>query len=155
MTISVRSPAALATRSVSGPSFKPMSPVLPAAEPARPATYLIRLRNFTVPMSIGVHAHEEGRRQRIRISVEMEVEQPQGGIADDIGRVPSYEGLVQGLHAMAAGGHVRLIETVAERVLDLALAHPMVVRAVAEVEKLYIFPEAESVGVRFERRREG
>jgi dihydroneopterin aldolase len=154
MTIAFRSPASLAVRGAAGPGLKPVAP-LPAAEPARPATYLIRLRNFTVPMSIGVYAEEEERRQRVRISVEMEVEQPPGGIGDDIGRVPSYEGLVQGLHTMAEGDHVRLIETVAEHVLDLAMAHPMVLRAVAEVEKLDIFPDAESIGVRFERRREG
>jgi dihydroneopterin aldolase len=106
-------------------------------------------------MSIGVYAHEEERRQRVRISVEMEVDLPAGGIGDDIDRVPSYEGLVQGLQALAEKEHVRLIETVAEHVLDLAMAHPMVLRAVAEVEKLDVFPEAQSIGVRFERNREG
>ncbi|MGK9167794.1 dihydroneopterin aldolase [Inquilinus limosus] len=146
-----RSPIPLATRA----GTKPTSSAFPAAEPARPATYLIRLRHFVVPMSIGVYAHEEERHQRVRISVEMEVELPPGGIGDDIGRVPSYEGLVQGLRALAEREHVRLIETVAEHVLDLAMAHPMVVRAVAEIEKLDVFPEAEAVGVRFERQREG
>ena len=151
MTITFRSPAA--ARAVSGP--RPVSPPTPVAEPARARTYLIRLRQLTVPMSIGVYAHEERARQRVRISVEMEVEQPEGGIADDITRVPSYEGLVDGLRAMADAEHVRLIETVAEHVLDLALAHPAVVRATAEIEKLDIFPDAESIGVRFERRRQG
>jgi dihydroneopterin aldolase len=155
MSATFRSPTLLAQRSIAGPGLQPVSPAQPAAEPARAATYLIRLRHFTVPMSIGVYAHEEETRQRVRINVELEVEQPQGGIGDDIDRVPSYEGLVQGLHAMAEGEHVRLIETVAERVLDLALAHPKVLRAVAEVEKLDVFPAAESIGVRFERRREG
>ncbi|WP_342238242.1 dihydroneopterin aldolase [Inquilinus sp. OTU3971] len=146
-----RSPIPLVTRAGS----KPASSAFPAAETARAATYLIRLRQFVVPMSIGVYAHEEERRQRVRISVEMEVELPSGGIGDDIDRVPSYEGLVQGLQALAEKEHVRLIETVAEHVLDLAMAHPMVLRAVAEVEKLDVFPEADSIGVRFERRREG
>ena len=149
---------------MSAPNRSPIPPVtragskptaFPVAETARAATYLIRLRHFVVPMSIGVYAHEEQRHQRVRISVEMEVELPPGGIGDDIGRVPSYEGLVQGLQALAEKEHVRLIETVAEHVLDLAMAHPMVLRAVAEVEKLDVFPDAESIGVRFERRREG
>lgn len=146
-----RSPIPLVMRAGS----KPASSVSPVAEPARPASYLIRLRHFVVPMSIGVYAHEEVRHQRVRISVEMEVELPAGGIGDEIGRVPSYEGLVEGLQALAEKEHVRLIETVAEHVLDLAMAHPMVLRAVAEVEKLDVFPDAESIGVRFERRREG
>ena len=115
----------------SGASLAPAPSCQPGANPARPATYLIRLRDLTVPMSIGVYAHEEEGRQRVRISVEMEVEQPEGGIGDDIHRIPSYEGLVLGLRAMAEGEHVRLLETVAEHVLDLALAHPLVLRAVA------------------------
>ncbi|MFE0757744.1 dihydroneopterin aldolase [Inquilinus sp. NPDC058860] len=144
-----RSPIPLVTRAGSKPT------TFPTAETARAAAYLIRLRHFVVPMSIGVYAHEEERRQRVRISVEMEVELPAGGIGDDIGRIPSYEGLVQGLRALAEKEHVRLIETVAEHVLDLAMAHPMVLRATTEVEKLDVFPEAEAIGVRFERRREG
>ena len=89
----------------------------------------------------------------MRISVELEVAYPKGGIQDDFGRVPSYDTLVAGLRRLGDAGHVKLVETLAERVLDLAFSHAAVRAAVVDVEKLEIVAEAESVGVRFEVRR--
>jgi dihydroneopterin aldolase len=123
-----------------------------SADPA-PLTYVIRVRNFVAPMSIGVYAHEHERPQRVRINVEMTVALPAGRIDDDIRHVPSYEAVMAGLRRLVAAKHVDLVETLADRILTLALAHPAVQSAGVEVEKLDVFPEAESVGVRFERRR--
>jgi dihydroneopterin aldolase len=119
----------------------------------RPDAYTIRVRDFVLPLEIGVYSEEHGRRQRVRISIELEVAYPKGGIQDDFGRVPSYDTLVAGLRRLAEAGHVKLVETVAERVLDLAFAHAAVRAAMVEVEKLDIVAEADSVGVRFEVRR--
>ncbi len=119
----------------------------------RPASYLIRLDRFVLPMEIGVYPHERGRRQRVRISVEMEVAYPAGGIEDQITRIPSYDDLVQGLRRLSQAGHVNLVETLAERVLDLCFAHEAVRTATVDVEKLDVVEEAQSVGVRFRATR--
>ncbi len=112
-----------------------------------PAVYRIFLRDLVVRLSIGVHDHEHRRPQQVRINVELTVSHPGRGFRDEITAVVSYEGLVDGIRSVAADGHIKLIETLAERIGDLCLADPRVVRAEVGVEKLEVFPDAASVGV--------
>jgi 7,8-dihydroneopterin aldolase/epimerase/oxygenase len=61
--------------------------------------------------------------------------------------------LIAGIKAIAAAGHIHLVETVAERILEIGLADDRVAAARVTVEKLDVYPEAESVGIVLERRR--
>ena len=90
-----------------------------------PAVYRIFLRDLVVRLSIGVHEHEHRRPQQVRINV----------------------GLVEGIRGVARDGHIKLIETLAERIGDLCLVDERVLSAEVRVEKLEVFPDAASVGV--------
>ena len=128
------------------------------------------VRDLILPAQIGVHAHEHGRTQRVRVNLDLAVEddgarpvsrgpatrgqaqRPASG-ADEIGRVVDYERIVNGVRATVAAGHVRLIETLAERLAELCLADARVAIARVTVEKLDVFDDAQSAGVEIERRR--
>ncbi len=112
-----------------------------------PAVYRIFLRDLVVRLSIGVHEHEHRRPQQVRINVELTVRHPGPGFADEISAVLSYEGLVEGIRGVARDGHIKLIETLAERIGELCLEDPRVFSAEVRVEKLEVFPDAASVGV--------
>lgn len=115
-------------------------------------SYAIFIKDLVLPFQIGVHAHEQGRCQRVRINAELEVCHPGPGFADEISAVVSYEGLVLGIHRLAeVGGHVRLVETLAERILALCLAPPQVRSCRVTVEKLDVFPDAAAVGITLSR----
>lgn len=109
--------------------------------------YRVRLRGLVVDFRVGVHAHEVGAAQRVRIDVTVDVDRPAGGFQEDYGRVYCYERLAEGIRALAAGGHVRLVETLADRIAGQALADPRARSAEVTVEKLDVFPDAESAGV--------
>lgn len=122
------------------------------------------LRNLVLPAEIGVHAHEHGRQQRIRLNIDLAVADdaargvtrgPVGvGVgADELNRVVDYEILARGIRALVAAQHVRLVETLAERIAEFCLADPRVFIARIRVEKLEVFADAESAGVEVERRR--
>ena len=125
------------------------------------------VRDLVLPAQIGVHAHEHGRSQQIRVNLGLGVEddgarsvsrgpatQPRSGPgADEISRVVDYERIVNGVREMVATGHVRLIETLAERLAELCLADQRVASARVTVEKLDVFEDAMSAGVEIERRR--
>jgi len=120
---------------------------------AAPAAYGMFVRNLVVPCRIGVHPHERELAQRVRINVDLAVAEGFTAAGDDIAGVVSYEDIVFGIKRIIAGGHINLVETLAERVAELCLSDPRVFRARVRVEKLDVFKEAESVGVEIERTR--
>lgn len=133
----------------------------PPAVAASPETgfvdeaYVVRLRGLVVDFRIGVHAHEFQAPQRVRVDVTVEVERPEGGFQEDYHRVYCYERLAKGIRKLAGGGHIKLVETLADRIAEQALADPQARRAEVSVEKLDVFPDAEGAGVTVTRRRRG
>lgn len=109
------------------------------------------VRDLIVEAEIGVHAHETGRRQRVRLNLDLDVDETGSPASDDIGSVVSYEPLVEAARALAAAGHVNLVETLAERLAARCLQDPRVRLARVRVEKLDVFPDAAAVGVEIER----
>ncbi len=116
------------------------------------------LRDMVLTASIGVHPHEQAAPQRVRINVDLGVEddgarplsrQPVG--RDEMARVVDYETLAERVRAIVAAGHVRLVETLAERIAEACLADRRVHLARVRVEKLDIFADATSAGVEIER----
>ncbi len=112
------------------------------------------LRDMVLMASIGVYAHERTARQRIRINVDLSVADDSAGVGhDDLSRVVDYAKLADQVRALCGAEHVRLVETLAERIAEAALADIRVIAARITVEKLDIFPDAVSAGVTVERRR--
>lgn len=118
------------------------------------------LRDMVLMASIGVYAHEHVAKQRIRINVDLAVEDdgalPLSGASvgrDDLARVVDYAKLADMVRAMCAAEHVRLVETLAERIAEAALQDMRIIAARITVEKLDIFADAFSAGVTVERRR--
>ena len=130
------------------------------------------LRDLVLPARIGVHPHEHLGPQRVRINVDLTVEDEGAravtgdGVAalsrppvgrpvgqDELSRVVDYEAVADAVRAIVGAGHVRLVETLAERIAEACLADRRVASARVRVEKLDIFADATSVGVEVERRR--
>ena len=57
------------------------------------------------------------------------------------------------VRSLAAGEHVHLIETLAERIAQTALSDPRILNVRVRVEKLDVYPDAAAVGVEIERTR--
>jgi len=75
-------------------------------------------------------------------------------VREELARVVDYEKLANDVRAIVAARHVRLVETLAERIGDCCLVDERVVTARIRVEKLDVFPDAASAGVEIERIRE-
>ncbi|HQT66519.1 MAG: diguanylate cyclase [Rhodospirillales bacterium 20-60-12] len=118
------------------------------------------IRDLVLPASIGVYPHEHQARQRVRINLDLAIEDDSGQTMsrpaigrDELDRVVDYEAIVIAVRALVAGGHVQLVETLAERLAELCLMPPKVRIARVRVEKLDVFPDAFSAGIEVERRR--
>jgi dihydroneopterin aldolase len=118
------------------------------------------VRDLVLAASIGVHPFEHDAPQRVRINLDLFVEddsarQPGGNPVgrDVLSRVVDYEKVADAVRQLVLSGHVRLVETLAERIAQVCLADARVAVARVRVEKLDILPDAASVGVEIERRR--
>ncbi|CAK0740190.1 7,8-dihydroneopterin aldolase/epimerase/oxygenase [uncultured Gammaproteobacteria bacterium] len=132
----------------------PEASFAPALLTARAGEYVIFLRDFVTGFSVGIHPHEQERRQRIRINVDLIVHHPGPEFPDDIAAVVSYESIVEDIRRLTEQKHINLIESLAERIAALCLHDQRVRRTRVQVEKLEVFPEAVSVGVVVERGRD-
>ena len=133
---------------------------MPKIASAAQALRHVFIRDLCLLASIGVHRHEHTALQRIRINLDLAVEddgarplsrRPVG--RDTLTRVVDYEKLAASVRALVGAGHVRLVETLAERIADHCLTDPRVQLARIRVEKLDVFTDAASAGVEIERRR--
>ena len=130
-----------------------MSTNAPAQPQAGAARRCLLIRDLVVPCSIGVHEHERHATQRVRINVRVQVTDDERPIGDSIANVVSYEAIVDGIRAIARSGHINLVETLADRIVELCLANPRVQGVWVRVEKLDLYPDAAGVGVEVERSR--
>src|SRR5579864_4584840 len=131
----------------------------PIASSARGLRHMF-LRDMVLEARIGVLPHEQRAPQRVRINVDLGVEddgarplsrQPVG--RDELARVVDYGKLADTVRGIVASAHVRLVETLAERIAEACLMDRRVHLARVRVEKLDIFADATSAGVEIERRQ--
>ncbi|MGB1547004.1 MAG: dihydroneopterin aldolase [Alphaproteobacteria bacterium] len=124
----------------------------PKSEVAKPFRHVF-VRDFVLSCQIGVHRHEQGRKQRVKINVDLAVEENDAGLEDKLEGVVCYEKIVAGIRAITAQGHLNLVETFAERIATLCLEDPRVAEARVRVEKLDAFADVAGVGVEITRFR--
>jgi len=110
----------------------------------------IFVRDFELPIRIGAYAHEREKPQRVRFNVDVGVFRS-GHAVEDMRDVFSYDVVTDGIRMLVAHEHFAFIETLAERIAVLVLAHPRVGTVTVRVEKLEIGPGG--VGVEITRER--
>ena len=117
------------------------------SEPSR----VVFVRNLLLDAYIGAYESEQGVTQPIRIDFEVEVGEPVAPTSDRLEDILCYNKLTQGVKAILAEGHIKLVETLAERIASLALAHPMALSARIRIEKPNAIEEADAAGVEIVR----
>jgi len=119
----------------------------------RTVDHKVFVRDLMLTCMIGVHGHERRARQRVRVNLTLDVAASARSAADSLAGVVDYETIVDGIRRLADAGHINLVETLAERIADLALADRRVLATTVKVEKIDVFADAASVGVELTRRR--
>jgi len=117
------------------------------------------LRDLVLEASIGVHAHEQRRQQRVRINIDLAVSD-EGEAERALGRenlesVVDYQRVAATVRAIVRAGHIRLAETLAERIAAACLGLDRRIGLVRiKIEKLDVFADAASAGIAIERSRD-
>jgi dihydroneopterin aldolase len=115
-----------------------------ASDEVRVAMTKIFVTGLKLQAEIGIYRHEIGRLQPLSVDVELDVPSARGGrLAETL----NYETILEAARAVAAAGHIELVETFADRLARACLADPRVTRARVRVEKpLALAPDAVGAG---------
>ncbi|MFQ5972350.1 MAG: dihydroneopterin aldolase, partial [Alphaproteobacteria bacterium] len=81
----------------------------------------IFFRDLVMDFPIGAHAREQGRSQRVAVNLELILAPQAEPHGDDISKVLDYDVVRRRVMALGKGGHVNLVETLAERIADVCL----------------------------------
>ena len=111
----------------------------------RIVTSKVFVTGVKVQAEIGVYRHEIGRLQPLVVDVELDVPT---GAGDRLADTVNYETILEAARAVAAEGHIHLVETFAHRLAERCLADARVTRVRVRVEKpLALAPDAVGAGV--------
>lgn len=124
----------------------------PIASAARKLVHVF-IRDLALDAVIGVHRHEKAGPQPLLVNIDLTVRESEAPLKDRLSRVVDYELVADGVRAIAQEGHVKLVETLAERIAAFCLADERVLAVRVRVEKLSAIKSARSVGVEIERLR--
>jgi len=110
----------------------------------------IFVRDFVLPVRIGAYAYERERLQRVRFNVEVAVLRA-GRPVEDMRDVLSYDIITDGIRMIAAQEDIAMLETLAERIAAVVLAHARAADVTVRIEKLDV--GSGTMGVEIRRAR--
>ena len=116
------------------------------------ARFTTVLEGLEVTRGLGIHPEELAAPQSVIVSVRMEVVYPTPPSEDRIDAVLDYDFVRSGVHALIAGRHFHLQETLCEASAALCLADSRVERVTVRTSKPDIYPDA-AVGCEITRAR--
>ncbi len=96
----------------------------------------ISMTDHTREVEIGAFQAERGVTQKIRFDVVVEVETRAESAVDDVDRILSYDTIVEAIDASLAAERVNLLETLAARIADAIIEHPLAARVFVRIGKL-------------------
>lgn len=113
------------------------------------------LRNYEVPVRIGVHDFEKKRAQRLLVNVDLYIPLALSTpVNDQLSEVVDYSFIRDTLAERTSKGHINLQETLCDDVARMLLANPHVMAVHVSTEKPDVYEDCESIGVEIFRFRE-
>jgi dihydroneopterin aldolase len=120
-------------------------------------TVRIFIRDCRVALSVGIYDSEKQATQPVIISVEMEAALPhhyQDKNEKKLDRVIDYERVYHFIqNDLPKLGHIHLLESAAEQIIDFCFRDPRVRKAQVRLEKTEIFSNAAGAGIDMTRTR--
>ncbi len=113
----------------------------------------ILIRDLRVEVLIGIHKREQHVPQAV--SIDLDIGLPSDAVfhSDKVSDTIDYEAVALRIRALAASGHFRLVETLADRIARMLIDEFGAPWAKVSAAKIGILANAKFVGVTIERKR--
>lgn len=109
--------------------------------------------NLEMIASVGVFEIEHRYEQRVVVSLDLNVDDTYDGKSERLSDVVDYSELARATEAITHSGHFKLIETLAERIAEMALKDQRIRDIRVRIEKPDIMPGCRTVGIEITRYR--
>jgi dihydroneopterin aldolase len=109
------------------------------------------IRDLRVEALIGIHKRERHVQQTVSIDLDIGLPGTAVFASDKVADTVDYEQAANAIRALAASGHFRLVETLADRIASLLTKDFGAPWVKVTVAKIGILPNAKFVGVTIER----
>ena len=113
---------------------------------------IIFLNGMAVETVVGVYEWERQQPQKLLVDISVGILENQDR-EDDLRATLSYADIAQLVRDDMATQRLQLLESVAERIAELLLAHAFVQEATIKVVKPGILPASKEVGIQITRRK--
>jgi len=111
------------------------------------SAYQVLIEDLEVDMFIGVLDQEKEQKQKVLVSLVIDVRNTFPAKGDNIESVVSYADVIEFIKEIAAQGHINLVETFAQEIIDKCFDDLRVQQVSVTVKKPDIIGQAGAVGV--------
>ena len=115
--------------------------------------YNIFIKGLVLKAYIGIYSDEKINKQRIRFNVFISAKDNIKKENNDISQFVSYEDIINKVKKVLNLGHIPLLEAMADKIADECLKNKKISLIKIRIEKLDIFKDAESVGIKIIRKQ--
>ena len=115
--------------------------------------YNIFIKGLVLKAYIGIYSDEKINKQRIRLNISISAKDNIKKENNDISQFVSYEDIINKIKKVLSLGHIPLLETMADKIADECLKNKKISLIKIRIEKLDIFKDAESVGIKIIRKQ--
>ena len=112
--------------------------------------YSILIKDLILKASVGIYPKEKIRKQKVRFNISITATD-NIKTKNDISEFVSYEDIIKNVKNVINKGHAPLIENLAQNIAEKCLINKKILRIEIMIEKLEIFKEAQSVGIKIIR----
>jgi dihydroneopterin aldolase len=104
------------------------------------------LRNYAVPISIGIHDFEKDGPQTVLVNIEMHLEDMSLETSDEIADTINYDFIRTEIEQLVAERHFNLQETLCHEIVKLCKDKPGFKKIIVSTSKPDIYHDCETVG---------
>ena len=109
-------------------------------------TSIIQINDLEISMLIGVLDTEKEEKQRVIVNIDAEVIPDEQWQKDDIDGVVSYVDIIERIQLIADSGHINLVETFVEKIIEACFSFAEIQSVNVSVQKPDILNNVASVG---------
>ena len=112
--------------------------------------YSVLVKDLILKASVGIYPKEKIRKQKVRFNISITT-RDNIKTKNDISELVSYEDVIKNVKSIINRGHIPLIENLAQNIAKKCLINKKILKIEIMIEKLEIFKESESVGIKIIR----
>ena len=112
--------------------------------------YIVLVKNLILKASVGIYPKEKIRKQKVRFNISITAND-NIKTKNDISEFVSYEDVIKNVKNTINRGHTPLIENLAQNIAEKCLINKRILKIEIMIEKLEVFKEARSVGIKIIR----